>query len=256
MIFTRFYSLRVRLLALVLLMVVPWLLLMAYTQADERKAAIANVNDDAMRLIRIVTSNQAAQVEAARQLLTAFARLPQLHTKDAAACNAFLAEMLKAYPLYFNIAVADPNGNLFCSALPFKPPINVADRAYFKMAIQTARLRDRRLSDRPRHAASRDQLCLPAAGLVGTARRRRLRGAELELADDGSRERRVSAGRYPGGDRSQWNGARPHARCRRLDRQVAARSRRSWRSCSARRMAASSKPTTRKASAGCGPTRR
>jgi len=133
----RFFSLRVRLLGLVALMLVPWLILVVYAQADERKAAIANVNDDALRLIRIVTSNQAAQVEAARQLLTAFARLPQIQTKDAAACNAFLAEMLKAYPLYLNIAVADRNGNLVCSALPFRSPINVADRAYFKMALQT-----------------------------------------------------------------------------------------------------------------------
>ena len=108
----RFFSLRLRLLGLVALMLVPWLVLVVYTQADERKAAIANVNDDAMRLIRIVTSNQAAQIEAARQLLTAFARLPQIQTKDAAACNAFLAEMLKAYPLYLNIAVADPNGGI------------------------------------------------------------------------------------------------------------------------------------------------
>jgi len=78
----RFFSLRARLLGLVALMLVPWLVLVVYAQADERKAAIANVNDDAMRLIRIVTSNQAAQVEAARQLLTAFARLPQIQTKD------------------------------------------------------------------------------------------------------------------------------------------------------------------------------
>lgn len=132
----RYFSLRLRLLGLVALMVVPWLVLVVYTQADERKAAIANVNDDAMRLIRLVTSNQAAQIEAARQVLTAFVRLPQLHTKDAAACSTFLAEMLKAYPLYLNIAIADPNGNLFCSALPFKAPINVADRAYFKMALE------------------------------------------------------------------------------------------------------------------------
>ena len=98
-----------RLLALVLLMVVPWLLLMAYTQVDERKAAVANVNEDALRLIHIVTSNQATQVEAARQLLMAFARLPQLHAHDPAACSAFLAEMLAMYPLYMNFAVADPN---------------------------------------------------------------------------------------------------------------------------------------------------
>lgn len=133
---TRFFSLRLRLLGLVVLMLVPWLVLVVYTQADERTAAIANVNDDAMRLIRIVTSNQAAQIEAARQLLTAFGRLPQLRTTDAAACNALMAEMLTAYPLYLNIGVADPNGNLVCSALPFKSPINVADRAYYKMAIE------------------------------------------------------------------------------------------------------------------------
>ena len=134
--FSRYFSLRVRLLGLVLLMVVPWLLLTAYTQLDERRAAIASVNDDAVRLIRIVTSNQATQVEAARQLLMAFARLPQVHAKDPAACSAFLAEMLTMYPSYLNFSVADENGNLYCSALPFKGPINVADRAYFKMATQ------------------------------------------------------------------------------------------------------------------------
>ena len=134
---SRYFSLRVRLLALVLLMVVPWLVLMAYTQVEERKAAVANVNQDALRLIHIVTTNQATQVEAARQLLMAFARLPQLHAHDPAACSAFLAEMLAAYPLYMNFAVADPNGNLYCSALPFQGSINVADRTYFKMAIQT-----------------------------------------------------------------------------------------------------------------------
>jgi hypothetical protein len=133
---TPFYSLRLRFVTLVGIMLVPWLALVVYTQADERKAEVASVNADAMRLIQIVTSNQAAQIEAARQLLTVFARLPQLSINDAAACNAFLAEMLKAYPAYLNIGVADPNGNLVCSALPFKGPINVADRVYFKTALE------------------------------------------------------------------------------------------------------------------------
>ena len=220
---TRFCSLRLRLLGLVFLMLVPWLVLTAYTQADERKAAIANVNDDAMRLIHIVTSNQAAQIEAARQLLTAFARLPQIHTKDAAACNAFLAEMLKAYPLYLNIAVADPNGNLVCSALPFRTPINVADRAYFKMALQ---MRDFAIGDYQVGRITNLPAISYAYPLVGPSREVDgivFVGAEPELAHGRSRERRVSAGRHHGSDRSQWNGARPHARCRRLDRQTAAR---------------------------------
>jgi hypothetical protein len=69
----RFFSLRIRMVGLVALMLVPWLVLVVYTQADEREAAIVSVHGDEMRLIRIVTSNQAAQIEAAHQLLTAFA---------------------------------------------------------------------------------------------------------------------------------------------------------------------------------------
>jgi hypothetical protein len=90
-----------------------------------------------MRLIRIATINQATQIEAARQLLTAFVRLPQLSTRNAAACNAFLAEMLSAYPLYLNFARAEPDGNMSCSAVPLRSPVNVADRPYFKRAFET-----------------------------------------------------------------------------------------------------------------------
>ena len=133
----RFVSLRLRLLAMVLLVLVPWLALVLITQADERKVAIANVGDDAMRLIHIVTSNQAAQIEAARHLLLAFARLPQLRKKDPAACSALLAEMLKAYPLYLNMGLIEPDGNLTCSALPLREPVNLGDRLYFELAVQT-----------------------------------------------------------------------------------------------------------------------
>ena len=63
----RFVSLRVRLLGLVVLVLAPWLALVLYTQADERAAAIADVNRGELQLIRIVTSNQAGQIDSARQ---------------------------------------------------------------------------------------------------------------------------------------------------------------------------------------------
>jgi hypothetical protein len=72
----RFVSLRLRLLGLVALVLLPWLTLVLYAQSEERTAAIAEVHRDEARLLRIVTSNQAAEIEAARQLLTALARLP------------------------------------------------------------------------------------------------------------------------------------------------------------------------------------
>jgi serine phosphatase RsbU (regulator of sigma subunit) len=135
----RVFSLRARLLGLLALVLLPWLGLVLYTQADERKAAIAGINRDALRLIAIATSNQSAQIEAARQLLTAFAQLPQLRTQDSAACDAALAEMLSAYPLYLNFGVAEPDGNLRCSAVPLRTQINIADRPYFRGALESGR---------------------------------------------------------------------------------------------------------------------
>jgi len=136
---TRFASLRLRLLGLVALVLVPWLALVMYTQADERKVAIAHVNDDAMRLIRIATSNQAAHIEAARELLTAFARLPQLRTNSRSACQALLADMLAAYPLYLNFGLVELDGNMSCSARPARAPVNLTDRSYFKQAVESRR---------------------------------------------------------------------------------------------------------------------
>src|SRR6185503_20049310 len=125
---TRFFTLRLRLLGLVVLVLLPWLALIAYTQADEREEAIANVNRDATRMIQIITSNHAAQIQAARQLLAAISRLPQLQITNPQECHAFLAQMLAAYPAYQNLGVAELNGNLSCSALPIDRPLNVSDR--------------------------------------------------------------------------------------------------------------------------------
>jgi len=135
----RFLSLRGRLLALVVLVLLPWFGLVLYTGAEQRQIAVAHAQDNALRLVHLVASSQAAQIEAAEELLTAFARLPQLRTNDAPACNAFLAEMLAAYPLYLNFGVIEPNGNLFCSALPFQPPVTSADRPYFQEVMKTRR---------------------------------------------------------------------------------------------------------------------
>ena len=135
----RFISLRLRLLVLVMLVLLPWLALVLYTQAEERRGAIAHVNSDEMRLIGIVTSNQAAQIEAARQLLTAIAHLPQLQGEDSAACRELLAEMLAASPMYVNLGVAQPDGNLSCSAVPLQSAVNVSDRMYFRRAMETRR---------------------------------------------------------------------------------------------------------------------
>ncbi|HUP06188.1 MAG TPA: SpoIIE family protein phosphatase [Caldimonas sp.] len=133
----RFVSLRVRLLGLVALVLVPWLALVLYTQADERRAAVANVDRDAMRVLELVTSQQEAQIEAARQLLAALARLPQLRSPDT--CSALLKEMQGAYPRYMNLIEVDAAGDVTCSAAPMRGRVQVSDRAYFQRVMATRR---------------------------------------------------------------------------------------------------------------------
>jgi len=135
----RFFSLRLRLLVLVALISVPWLGLVLYTQADERRVATEHVNGDAMRVIRIVASNQAAQIEAARQLLGAFERLTQLRGSDGDACHSFLVDMLVASPSFINFVVVAPEGKVLCSAVTMRGAITVADRPYFSRAMKTKR---------------------------------------------------------------------------------------------------------------------
>jgi serine phosphatase RsbU (regulator of sigma subunit) len=130
----RFISLRQRLLALVALVLLPWLALVLYTQAEERRAAIADVHRDEMRLLAIVTSNQAAEIEATRQLLAAMTRMPQLRSGD---CGGFLAEMRTTAPMYLNFGVVEPDGEVSCSGVPLQFRVNVADRMYFRRAVAT-----------------------------------------------------------------------------------------------------------------------
>ncbi len=121
-----------------MLVLLPWLALVLYATADERHNAIAGVHADAMRLIRIASSNQATQIEAARQLLTAFARMPQVRGGNRSECSRFLAALLPAYPLYLNFALAEPDGTMTCSARDMPAAtVNIADRPYFRRAYET-----------------------------------------------------------------------------------------------------------------------
>jgi methyl-accepting chemotaxis protein len=47
--------------------------------------------------------------------------------------------MLPAYPQYTNFVAVDALGNVTCSAVPMRGPVNVSDRAYFQRATATRR---------------------------------------------------------------------------------------------------------------------
>lgn len=69
-------GLQTRLVLLVLLAVTPALALALYSDFEERQLRRAQVHEEALRLARLLSADHERLIEAARQLLTALARLP------------------------------------------------------------------------------------------------------------------------------------------------------------------------------------
>jgi diguanylate cyclase len=128
-------SLRVRLLFLVLVALIPTRVLGIYTAWEMRQAARTEALRDATRLARVTSTAGERLIEGAHQLLIVLARLPEVRRQNAAACNKLFADLLKPYPHFSNLGAATPNGNVFCSAVPFEGVANIGDRTYFQQAV-------------------------------------------------------------------------------------------------------------------------
>ena len=129
-------GLQARLVLLVLLAVMPALGLALYSDFEERRLRRAQVQEEALRLARLLSADHERLIEAARQLLVALARLPVVRGGNQAACSDLLSDLLKQYPSYANFGVIGPDGNTRCSGLPGGTPY-VGDRAYFRRALDT-----------------------------------------------------------------------------------------------------------------------
>jgi PAS domain S-box-containing protein len=140
-----FSSLRSRLLLLVLLAVLPALGLVFYADIEQRRQATAEAQEEALRLAHLAANNRSQLIAEAHHFLTILAQLPQVRTsltaagpEQAPACQTLLADLSKQYPLYTNLGVINPDGDLVCSDLSLDRPLNLADRPYFQRALDTA----------------------------------------------------------------------------------------------------------------------
>jgi signal transduction histidine kinase len=139
-----FASLRFRLLALVLLAVVPFLGLTLYTNIELRRLAIAGVEQDVLRVARSAASDQRDIIRDTRQLFFGLAQLATAQERDPDSCSAFFSRLLEQYPQYSLLGVAGPEGDLVCSAPPTHAAANFLQQAHFQRALQA---RDFAVSD-------------------------------------------------------------------------------------------------------------
>jgi signal transduction histidine kinase/type II secretory pathway pseudopilin PulG len=127
--------LRVRLLALVLLAILPALGLVLYTAFDQRRTAKKEAEASAQRVARLASTAQKQHIETSRHLLITLSQLREIRSMESAGdCQRLLQDLRQVHSIYANIGVIDRRGYLFASALDVTNGVYLGDRSYFQLA--------------------------------------------------------------------------------------------------------------------------
>ena len=126
-----FGSIRLRLIALVLVSVLPSLGVITYSGVKLERQAVENAADEALDLIVNLAATHQQTVESTRQLVMTLSKLPEVRSKDVPACSRLLAELLKQNRTYANILIADARGLIYASATSYSLGRSVSGRKYF-----------------------------------------------------------------------------------------------------------------------------
>jgi signal transduction histidine kinase/HAMP domain-containing protein len=133
-----FSSLRVRLMALVLLAVLPALVLVLYDGVQDRRRGAGNAKNDAMRFAQLVAVQHKQTIDGSRQLLVSLAQLREALPKETGDCGSLFSKLIGHYPQYAYVGVADPDGNVLCSSTASAAKhASIAGSAFFRRALQS-----------------------------------------------------------------------------------------------------------------------
>mgnify|MGYP001059967754 CR=1 FL=1 len=134
---SRFSNLRIKLTILVLLVAVPIYALTYYWGMEERRRALIDVQNEALEQVREISIYQNHLIFHARQILFILSELSKIRNLDSGASSKILADLLRQSKDYTAFWVAKPEGEIFASAPPLKQPINISDRSYYRLVVQT-----------------------------------------------------------------------------------------------------------------------
>lgn len=105
------------------------------TGREQQQRITHDAQAEALGLARVASAEQERLVEGSRQFLLALAQARQVRNEDPAVCSRFMAERLEPDWRYANLGVINPDGEIWCSALPMSGPVNVSDRGFFQQAL-------------------------------------------------------------------------------------------------------------------------
>jgi signal transduction histidine kinase len=122
---------------LILVALLPILGFEAYVEYDARHTRQQVVEDEALRLTRLVASGEQQLINGSEQVLDALASTPAVQDDRRPQCSRILANMLRRSPRYSNINVVGLDGLDRCAAIPGTYATSYSDRFWFKEALRT-----------------------------------------------------------------------------------------------------------------------
>ena len=135
-----FASMRVRLLLLVTVALFPALLLILYVAFEQRQTGWLTAHNDALGVVRSISSLQEEIIDSTRQLLAAAAQAPCVQSNDAAACEKLFANLMTERPIFTNIIAVASDGGVFAAASGDLETKNLGDSLLFQAATNSRAL--------------------------------------------------------------------------------------------------------------------
>ena len=126
-----------RLLLLVSMALLPVLGFEIYVEHDARQVRQQLMEDEALRLVRLVASEQQRILDGADQVLDTLASTPAIRDNLPELCQLLLADTLQKLPRYSNVFVAGVDGHVVCAPEASELSISISDRDYFRAAMSS-----------------------------------------------------------------------------------------------------------------------
>jgi two-component sensor histidine kinase len=133
-------KLSVRLLLLVLLAAVPVFAVEAYYELQLREQRRTEIGQRVQQMADLVAGQLDRMIEGAQTVLVTLGQFPSIRERDVETCNDILIRLAARFPTLDSFGVAGPDGAVVCNSVPRSPPLNVADRPYFRRALETKSL--------------------------------------------------------------------------------------------------------------------
>jgi PAS domain S-box-containing protein len=126
-----------RAVVLVAVALLPAILILGFNEFTLRAARQAEVREQVLRETDAVARDINRLLDGAKNLLIALSLVPEVVDADKAACDPLFVRVTQSDPNFLNIATANADGTVLCTAVPLRDPaFNAKGRPYFR-ALET-----------------------------------------------------------------------------------------------------------------------